>query len=184
MYASVVVDTGPTSSIESLTYEIPDGLAGKVEVGACVLVPLATRQAIGYVTGLEEESPVANTRPIIAELDSPVRLTEDILEIARWIADQYLCPLPRAVAAMLPGVTQARVQAQVKINDPPVDSSSLTPGESEILELIRSSEGICNVDNLYGSGISPWSSERCAGWNRRAPLSGFGAWFHRAVSRV
>ena len=48
------MDTGATSSINSLTYEIPDGLVGKIGVGACVLVPLASRQAVGYIIGIDE----------------------------------------------------------------------------------------------------------------------------------
>ena len=83
MYARVAVDTGAASSIESLTYEIPDGLAGKIDVGSCVLVAIGSRQAVGYVIGLEAVSPVEKTRPIIAELDSPVRLTGEMLDFAR-----------------------------------------------------------------------------------------------------
>ena len=114
MYARVVVDTGATSSIDSLTYEIPDGLAGGIGVGSCVLVPLASRQAVGYVIGLEDTSPVEKTRPIIAKLDSPVRLTEDTFSLAQWISTRYLSPLPRVVSGMLPGVMHCKLQGRVE----------------------------------------------------------------------
>ena len=83
-------------------------------VGSCVLVPLASRQAVGYVIGFEETSPVEKTRPIIAELDSPVRLTDEMLDLAEWISARYLCPLPRVVCRdaaggdALPGAGQSR----------------------------------------------------------------------------
>jgi len=123
LYARVVVDTGATSSIDSLTYEIPDGLAGRLGVGSCVLVPLASRQAVGYVIGFEETSPVEKTRAIISDLDSPVRLTEGMFRLAEWISARYLAPLPRVVAGMLPGVMHCRVQSRVESSKLRVQSS-------------------------------------------------------------
>ena len=119
MYARVVVDTGATSSIDSLTYEIPDGLAGRLGVGSCVLVPLASRQAVGYVIGFDETSPVEKTRAIISDLESPVRLTGGMFRLAEWISARYLAPLPRVVAGMLPGVMHCKLQGQVEITDRP-----------------------------------------------------------------
>lgn len=147
MYARVVVDTGATSPIDSLTYEIPDGLAGQVEIGACVLVPLASRRAIGYVVGLEDFSPVEGTRPIIAILDGPVRLDSGMVGLAEWISDRYLAPLPRVVMGMLPGVLQGKLKCEVEStkNEP-----YLTPAESDLLSLIESGGGGVEVDSLSG----------------------------------
>ena len=154
MYARVVVDTGATSSIDSLTYEIPDGLAGRMGVGSCVLVPLSSRQAVGYVIGFEETSPVANTRPIIAELDSPVRLTEGMFRLAEWISTRYLCPLPRVVAGMMPGVMHCRVQMEVGSRKSEVGRPErLTPTEEELMERIASDGGV-TVESLGGDRAS------------------------------
>ena len=87
MHARVVVDTGPASSIDSLTYEIPSGLVEEVVLGSCVLVPLGSRQAVGYVIGFERTPAVEKTRLILARLESPVRLTNEMLDLARWISD-------------------------------------------------------------------------------------------------
>jgi len=137
LYARVVVDTGATSSIDSLTYEIPDGLAGQLEIGACVLVPLTSRQAVGYVIAIEEESAIEKTRSIIAEVDSPVRLTEDMLNFAKWISARYMSPLARSVAAMLPGVMQCRVQARI-VREHLVDPPELTASEQQLVERVDS----------------------------------------------
>lgn len=164
MYARVVVDTGATSSIDSLTYEIPDGLVGRLGVGSCVLVPLASRQAVGYVIGLEDTSPVANTRPIIAELDSPVGLTEDTFRLAEWISARYLSPLPRVVTGMLPGVMHCKVQgrvesAKLKVEspEPPLhegegrgEGERLTPAETDLAKKIATQDGGVSVESLGG----------------------------------
>ena len=148
MFASVVVDTGATSSIDSLTYEIPDRLTGRIRLGACVLVPLASRQAVGYVVGFQDKPAVERTRPIIAEVDSPVRLTNDMLKFAHWISARYMCPLPRAIAAMLPGVMQCRVQARVVRESGAEDAGELTPYQRDILRAIESSAEPPTMESL------------------------------------
>ena len=151
MYARVVVDTGATSSIDSLTYEIPDGLVGTIGVGACVLVPLVSRQAVGYVIALENTSPVEKTRPIIAKLDSPVKLTEDMFRLAEWISAHYLAPLPRVVAGMLPGVMHCKLHGRVESGEWRVESGErLTPAEAELHGRIYVQDGGATVESLGG----------------------------------
>lgn len=147
MFASVVIDTGATSSIESLTYKIPDGLAERLRIGSCVLVPLGPRQAVGYVIALEDESPVENIRPIISELDSPVRLSDDLLQLAKWISHEYLCPLQRTVATMLPGVMHCRLQTRIVLEEIS-ELPHLTPSEAKLLERIRNMEPNPSIETL------------------------------------
>ena len=57
---------------------------------------IGPRQAVGYVIGFEITPAVAETRPILARLDSPVRLTSDMIDLARWISDRvYLSTVTR-----------------------------------------------------------------------------------------
>jgi len=170
LYARVVVDTGSTSPIESLTYEVPDGLAEKIRIGSCVLVPLASRQAIGYVVGFEQEPAVERTREIIAELDSPVRLSEDALRLAEWISQQYLCPLPRVVSSMLPGVMSCRVQARVIVEDAAAQVM-LTPSERELLDRIRASAQSPTVDSLASGRDRASVSRLLLGLERKGAIS-------------
>ncbi len=164
MYARVVVDTGATSSIDSLTYDIPDGLDGRLGVGSCVLVPLASRQAVGYVIGFEETSPVENTRAIISGLESPVRLTETMFHLAEWISQRYLAPLPRVVMGMLPGVMHCRIQQRAESTTSATpspggegwcegaisESIRLTPAETELMQRVATENGGVSVEGLGG----------------------------------
>lgn len=151
MYARVAVDTGATSSVDCLTYEVPDGLVGETCIGACVLVPLGPRQAVGYVVGFEERPSVEKTRPIIGVLDSPVRLDEDMLRLAEWISRQYLCPIARVVGSMLPGVMHMRVQARVDAAEGWESSNELTPSERLVLETILTRGPELPVEGLSGA---------------------------------
>ena len=159
MYASVVVDTGANSSIESLTYEVPDGLADTLQAGACVLVPLGARQAVGYVVGFESETDLEKTRPIAGVVDGPVRLTPELLGLARWISSRYLCSFPRVVAAMIPGVVQSRVKGVVRAAEPQPDCLHLTPSEQGLFDSIKSVGEETLVEDL-GAGIDKAALQR------------------------
>jgi len=137
--------------VESLTYEIPESLMEEIDIGSCVLVPLGPRMAVGYVIGLQTTSPVTDTRPILAKLESPVRLRDDMLRLAGWIRERYLCPLPRVVTGMLPGVMHCRVQARIVVENVLPDAKLLTPKENELFDAICKSTTPITIDSLCKS---------------------------------
>jgi len=148
LYAEVLVDTGASAPFGCLTYEIPDGLAKAVGIGSCVLVPLGSRQVIGYVIRLDETTTVEKIRSILADIDSPIRLSPDMLDLARWISEQYICSLPRVVSAMLPGGMQYKVQAYVEPLGSSTTHPGLTPSEIMLLDKIESMDESPSVDSL------------------------------------
>ena len=149
MFAQVVVDTGATSSIDSLTYEIPDGLAEKVGIGSCVLVPLASRQAVGYIIGVDETSSIESTRPIISQVESPVKLTQEMLGLAKWMSDLYMCPLSRAVLALMPGMMQAKLRCKVISMQSGGSQPILTNLENGLYQKICANSGEIELEALY-----------------------------------
>ena len=149
MYAEVLVDTGASAPFDCLTYEIPDGLTKSVGIGSCVLVPLGSRQVIGYVIRVDETTTLEKTRSIIADIDSPIRLYSDTLDLAHWISEQYVCSLPRVVSAMLPGGMQYKVQAYVGPVASSINHTGLTPSEIMLLQKIESTGANPSVESLY-----------------------------------
>jgi primosomal protein N' (replication factor Y) len=83
-------------------YLIPPEFAAEVEVGSRVKVPFNTRQVLGSVTALTEQSPHTNLRPILKVLGRQALLTPKVLQIARWLAEYYCCPLEVALKSVLP----------------------------------------------------------------------------------
>lgn len=163
MYASVVIDTGGRSSLDSLIYEIPDGLSERIGIGSCVLAPLASRQAVGYVIGIERDSDVEGIKPIISDLDSPVRLSQEMVEFGRWLASEYLCPLPRAIAGMLPGVMHCKVQCRIELL-PTNGDIRLSPAQKALAEKIESMRS--------GAGEFPTVEALCYKADRQTVLRG------------
>ena len=69
-----------------------------------VLVPLAKKEVVGIVQG-EHVAPLDESvklRDIIAVLDEMPIVTEEQLQLWRWIADYYVCPIGDVMAAALP----------------------------------------------------------------------------------
>ncbi len=69
-----------------------------------VLVPLAKKEVVGIVVG-ERHEPVSEhvvLRDIIAVLDEMPIVTAEQLQLWRWIADYYVCPIGDVMAAALP----------------------------------------------------------------------------------
>src|SRR5438093_594483 len=83
-------------------YLIPPALEGQVEVGTRVKVPFGPRQVMGCVTALVEQSPHTNLRPISNVVGTQTLVTPNILQLARWIAGYYCCPVEIALKSVLP----------------------------------------------------------------------------------
>ncbi|HEX4629762.1 MAG TPA: primosomal protein N' [Chthoniobacterales bacterium] len=100
-YARVIIDR---SIHRELDYGVPELLAEKIGIGSRVRVPFRERSALGTVVGLLEESEAQGIRPIEALVgDAPI-LSEKLIELARWMAVYYCCPIETVMRSLLPQV--------------------------------------------------------------------------------
>jgi len=73
-----------------------------IEVGSRVKVPFGSRTLLGYVTALLPSTDHPNPKPILKVLGSRSLITPKVLELARWIASYYCCPIELALKTVLP----------------------------------------------------------------------------------
>ncbi|HEY3661082.1 MAG TPA: primosomal protein N' [Candidatus Udaeobacter sp.] len=100
-YVRVIVDR---AIHRELDYSLPENLASRVGVGSRVRVPFRDKSALATVVAIPEESEAKGIRPIEAIIgDAPV-LSEQLLELARWIGTYYCCPIETVMRSMLPQV--------------------------------------------------------------------------------
>src|SRR5436190_14518668 len=83
-------------------YAIPPEFADRIEVGSRVKVPFGSREVLGVVTALLKESTHTNLRPILKLVGAQSQITPNVLQLARWIADYYCCPVEVALKSVLP----------------------------------------------------------------------------------
>ena len=83
-------------------YLIPPELASQVDVGSRVQVPFGSRNVLGCVTALAEESGYSRLKPILKVIGAQTLVTPKILALARWIGEYYCCPPELALKSALP----------------------------------------------------------------------------------
>src|SRR5690606_26449979 len=100
--ATVVIDVPARALSEPFDYAIPAELRERVPVGVPVAVPFGPRRVVGYVVGIGGESSYKGAlRPVDVVLGTAL-FDEHALELARWIASEYVAPLSEALRLFLP----------------------------------------------------------------------------------
>jgi primosomal protein N' (replication factor Y) len=107
-YARVTPDR---SGDTALDYEIPEHLQGSVFIGSRVRVPVRTRLVLATVVELMEETEVEGMKPIAEVLSAKALINPVLIELGRWVASYYCCPLHVALRSILPQVVR---NAEVK----------------------------------------------------------------------
>ena len=100
-FVRVIVDR---SIQRALDYSVPENLRDRVAVGARVRVPFREKSLLGTVVALLEETPAQGIKSIEALLGEKPIVTLSLLELARWMASYYCCPIETVMRSLLPQV--------------------------------------------------------------------------------
>ena len=99
MFARVLPDQ---AAGRLLDYRVPDAMRDHVGVGSRVRVPVRTRLLTGTVIDVLDSCEFSNVRDLASLLDEKPMIRPALLDLARWMADYYCCPLETAVCSVLP----------------------------------------------------------------------------------
>ncbi len=118
-YAQVALEQGLDATADGLTYAVPEALAD-LDVGERVHVPLGRRNRLvpGYVVALRPQPgagvDATRIKPIHSRDPHAISLTPDLIELARWIAGYYCCPLGMVFVTMLPAAVKRGTGSTVR----------------------------------------------------------------------
>ncbi|WP_102692712.1 primosomal protein N' [Rummeliibacillus pycnus] len=117
MIAQVIVDVSAYPVDRPFDYLVPVELRELVEVGCRVKVPFGPRNVLGFITALQEQTdvPVDKIKPIAKVLDIEPVLTEEMLELAKWMTVHTLCYEIDALQVMLPSALRAKYEKSIKL---------------------------------------------------------------------
>jgi primosomal protein N' (replication factor Y) len=91
------------------TYAVPEALRGRVKRGSRVLVPFGHRRVTGYAIEERHRMPGAvKLKEISALVDEEPLVTEELLDLARWMSAYYVYPLGEVLKAVLPASIRGR----------------------------------------------------------------------------
>src|SRR5262249_22458380 len=140
-YVRVIIDR---AIHRELDYAVPEGLTDRIGIGSRVRVPFRDKSALGTVVAVTEQSEAKGIRAIEAIVgDGPI-LSEQLLELARWISAYYCCPIETVMRSLLPQVIrraevgwkkQLFVQPGRKIDEQDIEKlRKRAPRQAELLE--------------------------------------------------
>lgn len=123
-------------------YAIPEELRSVVTVGSRVKVPFSHREVLGVVTELADTSPHTNLKPILRVIGEQSLVTPRVLELARWMAEYYCCPVEAALKSVLPEAVRQeeagwRERLHVHALEPVGEPPKLTPRQKAIWNIIE-----------------------------------------------
>ncbi|MGI8889325.1 MAG: replication restart helicase PriA [Chthoniobacterales bacterium] len=101
VFVRVVIDR---SIRRELDYSVPETLAEKVVVGSRVRVPFRDKTLLATVVATLEESSADGIKPISTLVGEKPVLSASLIELARWMATYYCCPIETVMRSLLPQV--------------------------------------------------------------------------------
>src|SRR5213594_2110752 len=154
-YVRVIIDR---AIHRELDYAVPESLSGRIGVGSRVRVPFREKSALATVVGVLEDSEAKGIRPIEAIIGEAPVLSEQLLELARWIGIYYCCPGETVMRSMLPQVIrraeigwkkQFFVQPGRKVDRDEIEKlRRRAPRQAELLDAISKLESPIRAPDL------------------------------------
>ncbi|MEC3886148.1 primosomal protein N' [Halobacillus sp. HZG1] len=127
MIANVIVDVPSQNTNRPFDYEIPEKFDGIVQPGVRVIVPFGPRKILGYVVSLSETSSFSSVKKITDVLDVIPTLTEELLQLGKWLSINTLSYYISCLQVMLPQVMKAKYRKELwKLTEEPL-ASELDP---------------------------------------------------------
>ncbi|NLY78978.1 MAG: primosomal protein N' [Lysinibacillus sp.] len=116
--AEVIVDVSAYPVDRPFDYLVPESMHELIECGCRVKVPFGARNVLGFVIGIKEDTdvPKDKIKPISTLLDIEPVLTDEMLQLAKWMKTETICYEIDALQAMLPSALRAKYEKFVILN--------------------------------------------------------------------
>ncbi|MCC7145768.1 MAG: primosomal protein N' [Phycisphaeraceae bacterium] len=170
-FALVALEQGVDIGPDGLTYAVPGHLSD-LGVGDRVVVPLGknNKAVSGYILQVTTQQPAQTQKPhaikaIQGRDPMGLSLTKDLIELARWLASYYCCPLGMVLVTMLPAAVKhgTGTTLQTFVRFPPGSD----PGSSQAGPAFPC--GATAGSSTPGSDGSDAASARDQGGSRKPP---------------
>ena len=118
MIANVLTQIGVEALNKTFSYNIPDNLLNKVQIGSRVIIPFGPQKLEGFVISIEDSSNKTfeyKLKNIIDVVDEFPVLNEELLNLGKYISKTTFCTLINAYQVMLPTALKAKENTNIKI---------------------------------------------------------------------
>jgi len=163
LYAEVIVDLATRRTDQVFHYAIPQRFMELVQIGSMVVVPFRERQLVGYVVGFgvpERQVDIKEISEILG--DGPV-FNPELLDLARWMAQSYLCSTAEALQRIIAPLRQVKPGRVVKRIIPALPGEELeqiaaslsrAPKQAQVLKIALANPGLTVKELATAAGTS------------------------------
>ena len=115
--AQVIVDVAAYPVDRPFDYLVPADMTQIIETGCRVKVPFGPRNVLGFVVAIKNQTdvPIEKIKPIAEILDIEPVLTEEMLELAKWLKNETICYEIDALQVMLPSALRAKYEKIINL---------------------------------------------------------------------
>lgn len=131
----------PTAVRQLFTYQVPDHLIQKIQIGIRVWVPLRNYYAIGVIVRIHDQTPDFETRHIKKILDEEPIIERDLLKLTEWIHQFYFSSWGEVIQAALPAGLNFISRKFLKLNEKE-SALAFSAKENEILEEVSNQKDL------------------------------------------
>lgn len=134
-------------------YYVPFSLEDKISVGQTVMVPFGkgNQARVGVVYKTErKQCDINRLKPVLSLSRNGIKMTEEQLELSRWMKENTFCTYFDAVKTMLPPGLNFSVRAKYSINSDSLSTCGLSQEEGIFLEELKAAKTEKQLEILLG----------------------------------
>lgn len=136
MICEIIPATRTNPDKDTFSYLVPDDIKTDIKIGLIVHIPFGKKKIRGIINKIQETKDEEQTNyklKSIISINSDFVLPKQYIDIAKWIAQYYLCSLGEAISLFLPPrLTRMRKQdTRYKIQD--TNKIQLTSDQKNVL---------------------------------------------------
>lgn len=115
--AQVAVNITKKIDREIFHYRIPPHMRSSIKIGCRVQVPLGFQICEGFVIDFPQETKVKELKEIQEIIDTNPIISQEMVTLAIWVSEKYLCPLYRVLDYILPPYARIKKEKWVELTN-------------------------------------------------------------------
>lgn len=144
MLIEVLIELKARAVDKYFTYKVPVNLINKVKVGVRVIVPFAYSKLMGFVTKVNvENTSDYEIKEILDVVDTEVILTDELLELGKYLKEKTLATLISCYQVMLPNGYKAskkkinkKYETYITVNIDKLKDIKLSDKQQDIINIL------------------------------------------------
>ncbi|MFQ5753632.1 MAG: primosomal protein N', partial [bacterium] len=142
----------PATINRAFTYRIPPDLLEVAKIGCRVMAPFGVRKLTGFIVAIKEVTELKELKELQDVLDLQPIVSDELLHLAQWISDYYLCSLGDTLKATIPSNLLHKSKKMVEPSTEQAESvaknlEKKAPRQAQILRYLSKS-GKLSVEHL------------------------------------